>query len=114
MKQIIVPVTFLAIGLFTLFTLSCSHSSVKFTPKLDSVQVVYKDSVQGPFLFTGLYQVTKTFVPVGDSNTTTGKWVVDSAWAVKIQNDTFTSPHAVHSYRYQQVNKKYVQIISSK
>jgi hypothetical protein len=94
--------------------ISCGHPAVKFTPKLDSVQVVYKDSVQGPFLFTGLYQVTKTFVPVGDSNTTTGRWVVDSVWAVKIQNDTFTTPGKPHTFRYQPVNKKYVQIISSK
>jgi hypothetical protein len=100
---------FIAIGFF-----SCGHPAAKFISKLDSVQVVYKDSVQGPFLFTGLYQVTKTFVPVGDSNTTTGRWSIDTVWGMKIQIDTFTSPHAVHAYRYQPVNKKYVQIISSK
>lgn len=114
MKQIIVPVVFLTIGLFTLFALSCGHPSIKFTPKLDSCQVVYRDSLQGPFLFTGLYQTTKTFLPVGDSSTTTGRWNVDTAWAIKIQSDTLTSKNAVHTYKYQQVNKKYVQIISPK
>lgn len=99
----------IAIGLF-----SCGHPSVKFTPKLDSIQVVYKDSVQGPFLFTGLYQITKTFVPVGDSNTTTGRWNIDTAWAMKIQSDTLTAKNSIHTYRYQPVNKKYVQIIAPK
>ena len=99
----------IAIGLF-----SCGHAAVKFIPKMDSVQVVYKDSVQGPFIFTGLYQITKTFVPVGDSNTTTGRWNMDTVWAMKIQSDTFTSKTATHTYKYQQVNKKYVQIITPK
>lgn len=99
----------IAIGLF-----SCQHPSVKFTPKLDSVQVVYRDSAQGPFIFTGLYRTTKTFDPVGDSNTTTGRWNIDTVWAIKIQSDTLTAKNATHIYRYQLVNKKYVQIISPK
>ena len=92
---------------------SCGHPSVKFIPKLDSVQVVYKDSVQGPFLFTGIYQTTRTFLPV-DSSSTVGFWHTDTLWAMKIQTDTLKVPNAIHSYRYQQVNKKYVQIIAPK
>lgn len=91
--------------------LGCRPAAAPFVSKLDSVQVVYRDSVQGPFIFTGLYKTTKTFVPVGDSNTTTGKWNLDTVWAVKIQVDTLTGKNALHLYHYQPVSKSHLQIL---
>lgn len=94
-----------------LFSACNSAPAIPFSVKIDSVPVVYKDSANGPFLFTGLYQTTRTFIPVGDSNTTKGRWDVDTNWAMKIQVDTLKATNAVHTYRYQAVNKKYVQIL---
>lgn len=103
--------------------ISCnSKKEIKFVPKLDSVQVVYKDSVQGPFLFVGLFRSTSTFVPTSKdtivylsdtSKKFDGKYIIDTVWALKIQMDTMKDPKAVHTYKYQPVNKKYIQIIST-
>lgn len=95
---------------------ACNNSKTqpaeKSVSKLDSCQVVYKDSSVGPFIFVGLYRTTPAFVPVGDSFvTTTGKWVYDTVWAMKQQTDTFKSPTAVHTYNYIPVSKKFVTII---
>lgn len=108
-----VPLGFALIVLIVCIQSSCSHPAVKFIPKLDSVQVVYKDSLQGPFIFTALYQTTRTFLPL-DSQSTTGHWLLDTIYALKIQTDTNKLPNAVHTYKYQQVNKRYIQIIAPK
>jgi len=95
--------------------LGCRPAAAPFVSKLDSVQVVYRDSVRGPFIFTGLYQTYRIFFPVGDSGiTTTGKWIIDTAWLMKLQTDTFTIPGKPHLYNYQSVTKRYVQILQYK
>jgi len=107
MKQI-------GIIIFTVVLFSCQSASKKepFNYKIDTTKVVYKDSVRGPFILEAVYQPSRYFVPIGDSGvTTTGKWIIDTAWAVKVQTDTLTGPKAQHTYQYQIVNKKYVQQI---
>lgn len=103
------PLLILTIGFLFLF--SCHSTPPKFTPKVDSVQVVYKDSVRGPYLFVGVYQITRTFVPT-EEGSTSGKYLIDTAWYIKQQADTFTSPKATHTYNYSGVQKKYVQIVT--
>lgn len=104
MKRI--PVFLLLVSLF-----SCHSSVPKFTSKTDSTQVVYRDREQGPFLFVGLYQTSRTFVPT-DSGSTSGRYVIDTSWVMKQQTDTFTSKTAQHKYSYTPVLKQNVQIIT--
>lgn len=93
------------------FLSSCGVStkpSVKFEQKVDTVQVVYKDSLRGPFILTAVYSITKTFRPIGnDSSTTKGEWKTDTGWWAKIQTDTLKDP-AKHTYSYQPFDKKYI------
>jgi len=98
-----------------LFLVSCSDvskkKSEKFIPKIDSVKVVYADSMNGPYIFWGIYSTSSVFQRV-DSTSNKGEDRLDTIWNLKIQiPDTFSSPNAVHAYRYQYVDKRYVQII---
>lgn len=99
------------------FLSSCGVStnpSVKFEPKVDTVQVSYLDSLavnpksRGPFIITAVYSTTRTFKPVdNDSSTTKGEWKIDTGWWAKIQTDTLKDP-AKHTYSYQPFDKKYI------
>lgn len=96
------------------FLSSCglgTKSSVKFIPKIDTVQIVYKDTSRGPFILTAVYSTFRAFKPVGnDSSTTKGEWTIDTSFWAKSQIDTLKDP-AKHTYSYQPFDKKYIVAI---
>jgi hypothetical protein len=105
-----------------IFFASCSHPKPVFESKSDTVDVVVRTSKNGAIgLLRGAYSTINTFIPV-DTNSTQGKFIIDTIWQVEVLIDTargkdhkplFDSLHRpMPQYKWQVANKKFVQIIT--